>query len=173
MNYKMEVKRDTTLPNGSSLAESIGFPDGSKRRIDIPGLLGFGVSYRFLPELKVDVNYTYYLEEDAQIDTYDNEGNSWDLGISAEYTFNPQWKVSVGYLLTDVRVADNQQINEPEEPKLDANTIGAGFVWSPAPRLDITMGGAYVMYDDVTDNNGIEYGKTVWNASLGIQYRFF
>ena len=173
MKYDMEVKRDTTLPNGSSLAAAIGFADGSKRRIDIPGLLGFGISYRFLPELKVDLNYTYYLEEDAKIDTYENEGNSWDLGISAEYTFNPQWKVSVGYLMTNVKVADNQQIHEPEEPKLDADTIGAGFVWSPLPKLDVTMGAAYVMYEEVTDNSGIEYDKTVWNASVGIQYRFF
>ena len=75
----------------------LGFTQGSKRRIDIPGLLGFGISYRFMPEFKVDFNYTYYLEEDAEIDTYDDEGNSWDLAISGEYTFTPQWKASLGY----------------------------------------------------------------------------
>jgi hypothetical protein len=29
------------------------------------------------------------------------------------------------------------------------------------------------MYDEVKDDNGIEYDKTVWNASFGVQYRFF
>ncbi len=168
MDYNMDVNRDTL-----GIAPALGFADGSNRRIDIPALLGFGASYRFLPELKVDLNYTYYFEKYATIDTYDNEGDSWDLGISAEYTFNPQWKASVGYLMTEINVSDNQQINEPEEPKLDANTLAGGLVWSPIPDLALTLGGAYVMYDEVEDDNGIEYDKTVWNASVGVQYRFF
>jgi long-chain fatty acid transport protein len=168
MDYEMDVKRDTL-----GIAPALGYADGSHRRIDIPGLLGFGISYRFLPQLKVDLNYTYYLEEDAKIDTYEDEGNSWDLGIAAEYAFNPKWKASLGYLLTNVKVTDDQQINEPEEPKLDANTVGAGVVWSPTSKWAVTLGGAYVMYDEVQDSQGIEYDKTVWNASLGVQYKFF
>ena len=113
MDYKMDVRRDTL-----GIAPALGFADGSRRRIDIPGQLGFGVSYKFLPQLKVDLNYVLYLEKSATIDTYDGEGNSWDLGITAEYTFSPKWKASVGYLYTNIKVDDNQQINEPEEPKL-------------------------------------------------------
>jgi long-subunit fatty acid transport protein len=178
MEYKMEIKEDTTLfpdgtPDGLLLSEAMGFPNGSKRRIDVPGLLGFGVSYRFLPELKVDLNYTYYLEEDAEIDTYGDEGNSWDLGIAAEYSFNPEWKASLGYMLTNVKIDDDQQINEPEEPKFDAHAIGVGVVWSPTPRWAVTLAGLYVLYDTIEDDNGIEYGKTVYNASIGIQYKFF
>ena len=168
MDYEMDVKNDTL-----GIAPALGFAQGSNRRIDIPGLLGFGISYRFLPELKVDLNYTYYLEEDAEIDTYNDEGNSWDLGISGEYTFNPQWKASLGYMMTDIKVADDQQINEPEEPKLDANAVAAGVVWSATPKLDVTAGALYVAYDDVTDSQGINYDKTVWSVSAGIQYRFF
>ena len=168
MEYEMEVKRDTL-----GLAPSLGYADGSKRRIDIPGLLALGVSYRFLPQLKTDINFTYYLEKNADIDTYKDEGNSWDLGLSAEYAFNPQWKASIGYLRTDVHISDDQQLNEPEEPKLDANTVAAGFVWSPLADLDVTFGGAFVSYEGVEDDSGIEYDKTVWNVSAGIQYRFF
>lgn len=173
MEYEMDVKRDTTFFGSMSLAEAIGFADGSKRRIDIPGLLGFGISYRFVPDFKVDVNYTYYLEEDAEIDTYEDEGNSWDLGISGEYTFNPNWRASIGYLWTNIKVDDDQQINEPEEPKLDANSIGAGVVWKAMEDMDITLAALYSMYDEVTDSQGIEYDKTVTNISVGIQYRFF
>ncbi len=168
MDYEMEVKTDTL-----GIAPALGFADGSKRRIDIPGLLGFGVSYRFLPELKVDLNYTYYLEKDAEIDTYTDEGNSWDLAVSGEYTFNPQWKASLGYMMTKIEVSDEEQINEPEEPKLDANAIAGGFVWTATPKLDLTMGVLYVDYDDVTDSRGINYDKTVWSVAAGIQYRFF
>ncbi|MFO7684891.1 MAG: hypothetical protein R6V60_02255, partial [Desulfobacterales bacterium] len=78
-----------------------------------------------------------------------------------------------GYLHTDIKLDDNQQINEPEEPKLDANTFGAGVVWSPAPAWNITLGGLYADYKDVTDSLGINYDKTVWNISAGVQWKFF
>ncbi len=168
MEYEMDVKEDSL-----GIAPSLGFADGSKRRIDIPALLGFGASYRFLPEFKVDLSYTYYLEKDATIDTYENEGNSWDLAISGEYTFNEHWKASLGYMRTKVELSDNQQINEPEEPKLSANTLGTGLVWSPTSDWDFTLGGIYVMYDEVKDDRGIEYDKEVWSLAAGIQYRFF
>ena len=171
MDYQNSVKRDplgiTQTPLGSS------FADGTKTRIDIPALLGFGISYKFMPQLKVDFNYVYYFEDSATIDTFENEGDSWDLGLAAEYTFSPMWKASVGYLHTKIDIDDEQQINEPEEPKLSANTLAAGAVWNPVPDWSITFGGAYVMYDDVTDSLGIKYDKEVWNLSIGAQWKFF
>ncbi len=180
MKYKNKIKRDTQLPNGIPLSEAIGFPDGSKTRIDIPALLGFGISYKFLPQLKVDLNYVYYFEKDAKIDTFEGEGDSWDLGLSAEYTFSPQWKASLGYLHTDIDLDDDQQINEPEEPKLSANTFAAGVVWSPKPAYAITVGGAIVIYDDVNGSvetagggkESVNYDKEVWNLSIGFQWKF-
>ena len=177
MDYKMDVKRDTL-----GIAPALGFADGSRRRIDVPGQLGFGVSYKFLPQLKVDLNYVLYLEKSATIDTYEGEGNSFDLGITAEYTFSPKWKASVGYLYTDIKVDDKQQINEPEEPKLSANTFGGGFVFSPTPKWDITFGGLYVNYKDVTGVSDdpallfgvpVGYDKKVWNLSAGVTWKFF
>ena len=167
MNYQNDVRTDSL-----GIAPAIGFADGSRTRIDIPASLGAGISYKFSPQLKVDLNYTHYFEGSAKIDTFEDEGDSWDLGISAEYTFSPQWKASLGYLRTDIDLSDDQQINEPEEPKLDANTIGAGAVWSPTPAWAVTFGGAYVMYDDVEDSLDIKYEKTVWNLSVGVQWKF-
>jgi long-subunit fatty acid transport protein len=74
---------------------------------------------------------------------------------------------------TEIKVSDNQQINEPEEPKLDANSVAGGLVWTPIPDLSFTLGGLYAMYDEVKDDNGIEYDKSVWSTSVGVQYRFF
>jgi long-chain fatty acid transport protein len=180
LNYKWDVKNDTELPSGDNLSDAIGFKDGSHQRIDIPALLGFGISYKFLPQLKTDLNFTYYFEKDAKIDTFEGEGNSWDLGLSVEYTFSPQWKASLGYLHTNIDLDDDQQINEPEEPKLDANTVAGGVVWSPKPAFAITAGGALITYDDVdgpaeTARGGkesINYDKEVWNLSIGFQWKF-
>ena len=181
LDYDNDVKKDTVLPDGTLLSEAIGLKDGSERRIDIPALLGFGISYKFLPKLKVDLNFTYYFQEAAQIDTFDNVDDGWDLGLSAEYTFSPQWKASLGYLYTEIGLDDDEQINEPEEPKLDANAFGGGVVWSPIAALSITAGGAIVVYDDVDGNvdtargetESINYDKEVWNVSIGIQWKIF
>ncbi|MGD8365874.1 MAG: outer membrane beta-barrel protein [Desulfobacterales bacterium] len=173
IKYEREVKKDTLLPNGLPLSIATGFRDGSTIQDDIPGQLGFGISYKFLPQLNVALSYVLYLEKSATIQTFSDEGDSWDLGITAEYTFSPQWKASIGYLHTDIKLPDDQQIEQPEEPKLDADTIGAGIVFSPTPKWDITFGGAYVNYKDVTDDFGINYDKTVWNLSAGVQWKFF
>jgi long-chain fatty acid transport protein len=180
LNYEWDVNKDTELPSGDDLSEAIGFKDGSHQRIDIPALLGFGISYKFLPQLKTDLNLTYYFEKDASIDTFDGEGDSWDLGLSVEYTFSPQWKASLGYLHTHIGLDSDQQIFEPEEPKLDANTVAAGVVWSPKPAFAITAGGALITYDDVDgpvenargEKESVDYDKEVWNLSIGFQWKF-
>ncbi|MFO7685404.1 MAG: outer membrane beta-barrel protein [Desulfobacterales bacterium] len=173
IKYERDVKKDTLLPNGVPLSVAAGFTDGSTIQDDIPGQLGFGIAYKFLPQLNVALNYVLYLEKSATIETFSGEGNSWDLGLTAEYIFSPQWKASVGYLHTDIKLPDDQQIKQPEEPKLDANSFGAGIVFSPTPKWDITFGGLYVDYKDVTDDLGINYDKSVWNLSAGVQWKFF
>jgi long-chain fatty acid transport protein len=180
LNYEWDVNKDTELPSGTNLSEAIGSKDGSHQRIDIPALLGAGISYKFLPQLKTDINFTYYFEKNATIETFDNQGDSWDLGLSVEYTFSPQWKASLGYLRTDIGLDSDQQFNEPEEPKLSANTVAAGLVWSPKPAFAITAGGALITYDDVdgpVDNargekETVDYDKEVWNLSIGFQWKF-
>lgn len=167
MEYEMEVKKDTM-----GIAPALGYADGSLRRIDIPGLVGAGLSYQFTPALKVDANYALYLEKEAEIDTFGEYGNSSDLGFAAEYAFSPRWKASAGYMKTDVKLEANEQINEPEEPKLDANSVGGGFVFSPTPLWDVTLAGMVASYDSVTDGLGITYEKSVWNLTVGAQYRF-
>ena len=154
IKYETGGQKGHILPNGVPLSIAAGFPDGRTSQDDIPGQLGFGISYKFLPQLKVALNYVLYLEKSATIQTFSGEGNSWDLGITAEYTFSPQWKASVGYLYTDIKLPDDQQIKQPEEPKLDANTFGAGVVFSPTPKWDITFGGATLVQlrKDVTEN---------------------
>lgn len=169
MDYKTKVNSET--PPG--LAASIGFADGSRTRIDIPAMLGFGASYQFTPKLKLDFNGVYYFEKNAEIDTFEGEGDSWELGLAAEYRFNPMWMASIGYLHSEIKLDADQQINEPEEPKLDANTLGLGFVVNPIPRLALTFSGLKVWYDSVTDSSGIVYEKDVWSLGAGLQYSFF
>lgn len=167
LDFKLNVKE------GAPLLGAIGLTDNRKEREDLPGLFGFGASYKLTPELKIDANIIYYLEKDADWETgFDDAGNSYDLGFSLEYTFNKKWKASVGYMSTNLDIDKDQILTVPEEPRLDADTFGAGVVWSPTDAVDITFGGIYASYDDATDSLGIKYEKTVWSFATGLQWKF-
>ena len=85
--------------------------EGFKRNRDLPALLGLGVSYKFTPKIRVEADLTYYFNQNAGWD--DNpvtsgdetqKDDGYDIGIACEYTFNPQWKASVGYMYTYVGI---------------------------------------------------------------------
>lgn len=175
IRYEMETKLDFELDvrQGAQLLSLMGYNDGRKEREDLPALLGTGVSYKILDNLKVDANFIYYLESSANWETgFDGAGDSYDAGLAAEYRFNSEWMVSIGYLYSDLDIDVDQLLSLPEEPKLDANTFSIGGVWSPTDTLDFTLGAATTLYDDATDSLGIEYEKDVWALSCGVQWKF-
>ena len=170
----LETKEKTdTVPVPGGLVT-----DGAKRNRDLPALLGVGISYKFSPKIRVETDLTYYFNEDA--DWTDNpitgadetqKDNGYDIGIAFEYTFNPKWKASVGYMYTDVGIEpDNMSI---ETPELDASTIAGGFAFKPTPNWDLNLGILKTFYDDATTTSGIYYEKDVVIIALGVQYKFF
>ncbi len=169
---------------GAAISNGVGWQDGSREREDLPGYLALGVSYFLIPDkLRIEPNLTYYLEKQAKFEGQRFQdsmpGNSYDLGATLEYIFNPQWKASVGYLRTDIRGMSSKDLL-PEAPELDANSLGLGVVWSPLERLSLTLGGVKVWYDSQETKSfstrapaGTELEKDVWGLSFGLQYRFF
>ncbi len=175
LRYEMKTKLDFELDvrEGAPLLALMGYLDGRKEREDLPALLGIGASYKILDNLKVDVNFIYYLEKSAEWETgFDGAGNSYDAGIAAEYRFNHEWMVSTGYLCSNLDIDVDQLISLPEEPKLDANTFSLGGVWSPMDMLDFVVGVSTTIYEDATDSRGIKYEKDVWAVSCGVQWKF-
>ena len=167
LNFTLDVQQ------GATLLALMGYTDGRKQREDLPPLLGTGISYKVLDNLKLDVNFIYFLEKNATWDTgFDGAGNSYDLGMSGEYRLNEEWMLSAGYLYSNLNLDDVQLLVLPEEPKLDAHTIAIGGVWSPTPTLNITAGLIKAYYEDNTDSLGIRYEKDVWSVSCGVQWKF-
>jgi|WetSurSiteA1Bulk_404760.scaffolds.fasta_scaffold15948_2 long-chain fatty acid transport protein len=181
LNFKADTK--DTSP-GQAVSRSVGWVDGTHEREDLPGYIGVGVSYFLIPgTLRIEPNLTYYLEKGAtfQGNRFQNSGpgNSYDIGVALEYILNPQWRFSVGYMHTEIKGMNSQDLL-PEAPELDANTVGLGLVWSPVERLSLTLSGLKVWYESQkTDTNssrapaGTEYDKDVWGVAIGLQYRFF
>jgi long-chain fatty acid transport protein len=158
--------------------------DGAEADRDLPALLALGVSHQCTPNLKTDVNFTYYFNEDAEWDdnplTSRDEGagaNGYDIGIALEYAFMPQLKGSVGYMYT--YVGDRGAEQSFEEPKLDAHTIAAGVAYEAMPGLNLNFGILKTFYQDETTDptdvflNGVELEKDVIIVALGVQYKFW
>jgi long-chain fatty acid transport protein len=184
LNFKSNTKDSTAFLGPNSISAQVGWQDGTHEREDLPGYIGLGVSYFLIPgTLRLEPNLTYYLEKQAKLEGQrfqDSEpGNSYDIGLTLEYIVNPQWRFSIGYLHTEIKGMQAQDLLT-EAPELDANTIALGLVWSPVERLSITLSGLRTWYDarktDVTNSRGVagsEYDKDVYGMALGLQYRFF
>jgi long-chain fatty acid transport protein len=181
LNFKADTKDDSP---GQAVSRGVGWTDGTHEREDLPGYIGLGVSYFIIPgTLRVEPNFTYYLEKQAKLEgerfQQSMPGNSYDIGLTLEYILNPQWRFSVGYMHTEIKGMESQDLLT-EAPELDADTVGLGLVWSPIERLSLTLSGTKVWYQsrktDVTNSRGVagtELDKDVWAVGLGLQYRFF
>ncbi len=178
LDFESDVKKDDPDITGD-----IGWGDETEEREDLPGILGLGVSYEFTPKVRVEVDYTRYLESNATFEgsRFEDAGDSWEVGVSCTYTFNAQWRASIGYLHTDIQGMDSEDLL-PEAPELDAKTFALGGVYSPSDRMQFTFGYTNVTYDSVTTDasslaaqrapTGTEYEKDIWAISLGFQYRW-
>jgi len=169
------------------LLPNLGVIDGQSRSRDLPALFGAGVSYRFLEKFRVEVDLTYYFNENAHNDDWLRTGadvdDGYDIGIMLEYMFNDKWLASVGYIHTPVGVKPEDMT--PEAPELDANTIGAGAVWRPTTdlALNFSIGNAFYSSESFTYNgpaalaavginDRVEYEKNNFFLAFGIQYKF-
>lgn len=152
--------------------------DGSKTRRDMPALLGFGISYRLRPDLKIDLNLTQYQNGSAHWDdiaiSLGNESrktHGYELGFALEYAFTDRLRGSLGTMYSETGLEpDNMSV---ETPELDAVTLAAGFVFEARPGMDLNFGVMRSYYSDEVTTSGIGYRKDVLIIGLGIQYRFF
>ena len=164
LDFEMDVtKADPLLV---PLLPTIGIVDGSKKREDLPGLIGLGAAYTVNPNLKLDLSLTYYMEKSAKWEG----SNSWDLAIAAEYTFNPQLRASAGYMLTKTGIDADEML--PENPELGANSLCAGVAWEPKENMTLNFAILNTFYDSDTDSNGVKYEKNVFGLGFGIEYKF-
>ncbi len=118
--------------------------------------------------------YRLDLTAELEASRFEDAGDSSDLAFGITYILNPQWRFSLGYMITNIEGMDPEDISA-ESPELDANTIGLGAVYSPSDRWQVTFGITDVTYDSVTTTSAIgtvEYKKHVNAGSAGIQYRF-
>lgn len=105
---------------------------------NLPAVFGLGVSWDTNDRLNLNTSFTYYIEKRADWDgDEDNVDNSYDIAISATYSFMDNLRGSIGYMFTDVGIdAKDFTLTEQMSPALDAHSFS--LVWgmiSPSASL--------------------------------------
>jgi len=168
-----------TLPPPTGL----GLAEGDKYDRDLPSLLGLGVSYQLIPELRADASFNYYFTKQADWDgDEDDHKNGFEIGAAAEYSILPNLKASVGFLYTN-QGADKDSY-EYLNPALDAISVCGGALYEVMPDLNLELGisGSFYLKDngfsdpDLSDPFppiDVDLKKTVLNIALGASYKIF
>lgn len=171
IGLRYETKTSLDFETKVNKADLPVVTDGAKARRDLPGLLGLGLAYTVLPNVKLDASFTYYLNDRADWNgAEENVDNGYDIGIALEYTFSPQLKGTLGYLYTETGI--DADYMTPEDPQLDAHGVGAGVGYEPIPDLNLNLGLAKTFYLEETTSTGVKYNKEVMVLAFGIQYKF-
>ncbi|MDD5760148.1 MAG: outer membrane protein transport protein, partial [Desulfobulbaceae bacterium] len=143
----------------------------AKSREDLPGLLAAGIGFRLRPDLRLDVNYTLFLEKNATWEgRLAGQGNSSDIAASAEYTCTPQWKVNLSG--KDTRRNITPDAMGAESPELDSVTVSVGAVWTPTSLWRFNFGLGEAFFEDAVTSRGVRYEKEAWALSTAVQRNF-
>ncbi len=154
----------------------LGYADeGTKYYRDLPPMLALGVSYRFIPEFKTDINYTLYFNEMANWDTkQDQHYIGQEVGIAFEYQPLKILKISTGFQYTNPGADKNSYYFL--KPALQSVSFGGGFAVEPIEDLVINTGFMYAKYIDdstnLSDTLKLDLEKQNMIATIGLQYKF-
>jgi long-chain fatty acid transport protein len=172
LEFDTEVNKDT---NG--ILPILGVEDGKKYNKDLAPSLGLGVSYWLTEQLRMETNLTVYFNEEADWEGLENDvDNGYDAGVALEYHFTDSLLASIGYMYTDLGFDPEDML--PENPELDAHTLGGGIAYAYNQKFHINLGVGHTWYedDDFKSNTlggvKIEYKKDITFLALGLEYRF-
>ena len=160
--------------DGGDILEEIGIVDGAETTRNLPALLALGVSYKFSDKLRVEADLTYYYNVRAEWSgAEENVENGYDIGFAVEYLFNDKLLGSFGYLYTKLGMDPEYML--PENPELDANTLGAGVAYAFTEKFhgNFSIGNTFYRDDSWISRIGsVEYQKSIFFLAAGLEYRF-
>ena len=193
---KYEHHTKIELTNETKVDSFAMFPDGAKSRADLPGMLSAGIQYRLMDRLTLQGGFHYYLDKTAyygktaidtvtgqpilepdgsfkQVDNRDfMDGNTWELGLGAEFMLTRHLGVSAGYL--HVTTGANKNYQSAIGYSLSTNTFGGGFVYNFTDKIRLNVGFDYVIYqsDEVSHNETVVLDSNPLNPkSFDVSYK--
>ncbi len=182
-NTKLELENQTSkdiivgyTPTGTPITQ---FPNGAKARMDIPGTITAGVTYKPVDKLLVSAGMFYYLDKSADWDGRQDslKSNGYELALGLEYNITEKILVSGGFLYT--KPGTTPEYNNDLSFNIQSNTFGLGAAYKVNDMFEIELGGSYTMYadgkKDAVRNTLVyteTYDKSTWIASIGLNLYF-
>jgi long-chain fatty acid transport protein len=149
--------------------------NGKKRNRDIPSLLAMGISYMITPDLRIETDLICYLNKYSTLDDgtgyKQNYRNSYDTGFTFEYTVTKTIKASLGFLYVRIQ-AKQADYGLSENPSLDGYGVSGGIRYEPIKDLLINIGLLKSFFIEAVNSKQTTLNKDVWDAGLGVEYRF-
>lgn len=172
--------------------------DGEKKHLDLPQAIRFGVSYNVSEQFRVEFGVDAYLEKYANFERLDDAtagidsdkayGNTYEEGLTFEYTFNKMFLGSIGFNLTQIGQKESATV-DISSPGAHADywSVGIGGQITPVEDLKINIGVGYTGFQNTYKNSDAydqavygmtgtlptkEYNKQYIIVAIGAEYRF-
>ncbi|MFO7753849.1 MAG: hypothetical protein R6V41_12090, partial [Desulfobacteraceae bacterium] len=99
--------------------------------------------------------------------------NSWDFGLAGTYSVTDDFRISAGYLHTDVGIsADDYDVIAKLSPPLDAHTLAIGCGYDLNEKMTLEFGAMSINYvSDTTSDGSYEYDKQNYNIAASFMYK--
>jgi long-chain fatty acid transport protein len=180
---EVELEFETTLDGnntamGNAVLAGLGKTQNGTYDRNLPAVFGMGVSWDANDRLNLNTSFTYYLEKRADWDgDEDNVDNSYDIAISATYSFMDNLRGSIGYMFTDVGIdAKDFTLTEQMSPALDAHSFFLGLGYDFSERITFDLGLMTNFYDEDTAldrmNRPVTYEKQNNAVAMGVAFKF-
>lgn len=179
----LDWKTDTSKSNtaGVALLSAFDRVDGQSYARDLPAVLALGLEWKVRPNLTLKPSTSLYFEKDADWGTQNDavDGNSYEVALAAQYDINQAWSITTGYMFIDVDMKpENFGIIEKMNPPLDCHAVALGTRYKYNERLTFTFGlTGYFYVSDTAPATAVTpevtYEKTLYQAGIGLQYKFF
>ena len=187
IRYETKVDLDWETDTGGSTAAGIlllssyGRENGKSYARDLPAALAVGLEWKVLPDLTLKPSYSLYFEKDADWGTQNDavDGNSYELALAVQYDLNEICSLTAGYMFINVDMTpENYGIIEQMNPPLDCHAAAIGTRLRLTDKFTMTLGltGYFYVADSApatTLTPAVTYDKTLYQAGIGLQYRFF
>lgn len=178
LDFMYNVRADRITGREEQLGAEMGILPNLEHSRNLPAVLAVGIGYKATPKFRIEAGITTYFQDDVDwggAENYVTDG--YDAGITFEYAVYPELKFSMGYLKTKTGMQPAAALKEA--PELDANSIGAGFMYQMNENLKIDVGIGAVNYEgdtyvDYSSGTPLVIGldKDVTFLSLALQYTF-
>ncbi|MCP4218001.1 MAG: hypothetical protein GY765_25380 [bacterium] len=186
LRYETKVKLDFETKITKDDFQGTIMRDGDKNRRDFPAMFGLGISYKVTPKIRVETDFNYFFQENADwgltmssagpVNYSELAGNCYSLGAAMAYEATRKLELSGGFLYTKTRFTDMDtyytNLGAFEVLYSDNMNLGVGVGYSLKKNVRFNAGLSVTLWKDETVKALAFYPMDVDVATTNSTYTF-